>query len=187
MDLSPDQLSIVRELFLKHGYRGTSIRTVAQALELAPNEIYRMFGGKKPLFDLVLAHELEFIQQFLASVRAQTSDSREQLKAWFKELRGFLRRGGEIRGLLIINLACELASADDDIRGAVARAHDALIKEIGEMVRQFRRSPDGPKDREIAEYIFAALTGSVVLAVVDQDDWEFENGMRRLQEYIDQL
>src|SRR4029450_6811299 len=48
-------LAAARELFLAHGYAGTTVAAVAQAAGVSPDTIYVSLGGKQGLLEGVLA------------------------------------------------------------------------------------------------------------------------------------
>lgn len=44
-------LAVAREAFARHGFDGTTVRSIASEAEVAPNLITRYFGGKAGLFE----------------------------------------------------------------------------------------------------------------------------------------
>lgn len=47
-------LEAAKQLILKHGYTGTSIRMIAEAAEITPGAIYNHFKGKEELFNTLI-------------------------------------------------------------------------------------------------------------------------------------
>lgn len=77
-----DVVAAAHELFLEHGYRGTTVAAVARAGGVVPETVYRGFGGKAGLFTAVV--EAAVAGGF---ARAQVPvDDRPAIKAVIAEL-----------------------------------------------------------------------------------------------------
>jgi AcrR family transcriptional regulator len=70
-------LDSAREIFMKHGYDGFSMRKLADKIEYSPTTIYLYFKNKD---DLLFAICEEFFETFLAELNRIRSSSRDPLK-----------------------------------------------------------------------------------------------------------
>lgn len=73
-------LDVAFELFLKHGYKGTSMDAIAQAADVTKPVVYACFSSKAELFGALLDREEQrMLEHFSAAL--QTSTGFEDLKA----------------------------------------------------------------------------------------------------------
>ncbi|MGA8219825.1 MAG: helix-turn-helix domain-containing protein, partial [Solirubrobacterales bacterium] len=86
----PQVLDAALELFLEHGYDGTSMEAVARAAGVTKPVVYACFPGKEELFRALLGREEERILEEIqtAFAAADLSDPEATLKEGFT---GFLR------------------------------------------------------------------------------------------------
>lgn len=116
-------LAAAREQFLRSGYHGTTIATLARAAEVSPQTIYNGFGGKaevlKAVYDVLLAGDDEPIpmnaRPEMARVVAQHSRS-ATLRAYAGVSRMILERVGP----LIWVVLAEGAGPDAELRDFLA-------------------------------------------------------------------
>jgi len=174
-------------LLLRNGYHGTSVRMLAKELDTTVQEIYGTVGGKGPCVAELLRYEESLLTELQENAAGDGRSARQTLKSWLEGIQQSQVRGGSPRGLLCVNLAFQLGAQEEELRRETARMHDRLIKWIGGLMGRIEPGKDRPADREVAEFILASVAGSILLAVADQDYWELNNGLARLQEYVDGL
>ena len=61
-DVREKILETARCIFLKEGYKGTTINSIARAAGISPSTIYLHFNGKKDLFENLDISEEEALQ-----------------------------------------------------------------------------------------------------------------------------
>lgn len=174
-------------MLLRNGYHGTSVRMLAGELGETTQDIYTGHGGKAACVLELLRHEEACLQTLCETAAVGDRPAREQLKAWLDDLAREQIANGPPPGLLCVNLPCQLGPGEDDLRSEAARVHDRLIRWIAGLIRSIERTGPRAGDREIAEFVLAAVVGSIVLAVTDRDQWELANGLSRLKDYIDTI
>jgi AcrR family transcriptional regulator len=68
------------ELFSARGFRGTSIRDIAQAMGMSISNIYHYFGNKEGLLLAILEHSSKHLLERLHEVARQGSDPLDRFK-----------------------------------------------------------------------------------------------------------
>jgi AcrR family transcriptional regulator len=68
------------ELFSARGFRGTSIRDIAQAMGMSISNIYHYFGNKEGLLLAILEHSTKHLVERLHEVAGQDSDPLDRFK-----------------------------------------------------------------------------------------------------------
>lgn len=68
------------ELFSARGFRGTSIRDIAQAMGMSISNIYHYFGNKEGLLLAILEHSSKTLVEKLHEVAGQDSDPLDRFK-----------------------------------------------------------------------------------------------------------
>jgi AcrR family transcriptional regulator len=61
-------LDVAREMFVKDGYEGFSMRTLAQRIAYSPATIYLHFAGKDELFECLVAESFARLEKTLAAL-----------------------------------------------------------------------------------------------------------------------
>lgn len=64
-------LSVAMELFIEHGYEGTSVRDIADALSITPSALYYHFKGKEEIATSLLAQRRSELDELAAWIRAE--------------------------------------------------------------------------------------------------------------------
>jgi AcrR family transcriptional regulator len=68
-------LQSAKNEFLKHGYEGTSIRTIVKCAETTIGNFYNYFGGKEDVFNAIVMPTHTIVSRFIKNRRAQDEDS----------------------------------------------------------------------------------------------------------------
>jgi AcrR family transcriptional regulator len=71
-------LDVAREMFVKKGYEGFSMRALAQTIRYSPGTIYLHFSGKDELFEWLVSESFARLEKTLAALR-HDSASREPI------------------------------------------------------------------------------------------------------------
>jgi AcrR family transcriptional regulator len=64
-------LSVAMELFIEHGYEGTSVRDIADALKVTPSALYYHFTGKEEIATSLLAQRRSELDELAAWIKAE--------------------------------------------------------------------------------------------------------------------
>jgi AcrR family transcriptional regulator len=64
-------LSVAMELFIQHGYEGTSVRHIADALKITPSALYYHFTGKEDIATSLLGQRRAELDELAAWITAE--------------------------------------------------------------------------------------------------------------------
>ena len=152
--------------FWRRGYQATSVRELADSMEISGPSLYNAFGDKRSLFVQALERYLD------GSVRARIArlealPPKQAIHTFIAEIIERSLTDRERRGCFLINSSLEVAPHDAELGAAIAQR-------LGEIENFFRRciaaaQADGsvPADRDpadLARLLFGVLVGIRVLA-----------------------
>jgi TetR/AcrR family transcriptional repressor of nem operon len=142
--------------FWSHGFAGTSVHDLVEAMQIQRGSLYGTFGDKRALFRLAYERYDERRQRGMNSGLMPL----EALSAWFARLveEGCAENG--TRGCFIINTALELEAHDTQMRAAVAQS----LKSIEAFF--FDRIQAGQADGSIDTRLDARRTAQSMLSSV---------------------
>ena len=153
--------------FWNRGYRGTSVRDLAETIGISTPSLYNAFGDKRTLFVRALERYLD--QSMRARIERLESSlpPKQAVSRFIGEIINRSVSDRERRGCFLINSAIEVAPHDKELGAAIAEC-------LGELEAFFRRSimaaqADGtvPRQREatdLARLLVGVLLGIRVLA-----------------------
>lgn len=97
-------IEAARDLFLQHGFHGTSMRQIADRAELALGGIYNYFASKEELFAAVLDayHPYRVVFPLLDTVQGETVE--EYVRAVAEKARGTVQGSQQMMPLVFIEL-----------------------------------------------------------------------------------
>jgi AcrR family transcriptional regulator len=64
-------LSVAMDLFIEHGYEGTSVRDIADALKVTPSALYYHFKGKEEIATSLLAQRRSELDELTVWIKAE--------------------------------------------------------------------------------------------------------------------
>lgn len=154
-------LDACRELLFRDGYRGTTVRAVADRAEVSPETVYKAFGGKpgllKALWDATLAGDDAPVAMAdrteLREVLA-TADARAKLERWAAFVAGVHER---LAGLVAL-----LDQAGPEVAELRAATEEERLRGVGGFVAHLAESGVLRADADRAEAVDAcwALTSA---------------------------
>jgi AcrR family transcriptional regulator len=138
-------VAAARDEFWSRGYAATSVDVLTAGTGLGKGSLYGAFGDKHGLFLRALD---DYIGTALESVRAQLRDPQRDaydrltrhIRAQAKAVAG----DKNLRGCMMAKSAAELASTDDDVERAVARAYSEWHADLVACIEEAQR--DGTID-----------------------------------------
>lgn len=151
-------LDAATDRFWRHGFAGSSVRELGEAMGLGAASLYNAFGDKHALFSRCLDHYLDAsMRERIARLEA-TRPPRAAIAEFLDEIVD--RSLADRRGCLLVNAALELAPHDAEVASVIAAR-------LGEMEAFFRRSIEaGQRDGSIAETIAASEAAALLLTTV---------------------
>jgi len=123
-------LGAALSLFVRQGYRHTSVEAIAEAVGLTKGSVFFYFGAKAKLLDRLLDRVEEIVvDEMEARVAAADGDARARLVAF---VHGQAMLGVERWEyvLLLILMSLEFRDAGDAIERRIARIYDRLYAAI---------------------------------------------------------
>lgn len=72
-------IDVGRTVFARHGFDGTTVEEIARAAKVSKPIVYDHFGGKEPLFAVIVDREMSLLQEQMTSA-VSTGSSREKLE-----------------------------------------------------------------------------------------------------------
>ncbi len=156
----PQVLDVAFELFLRHGYRGTSMDAIAQAAGVSKPVVYDCFQSKAELFGALLDREEQRMLAQFSEALASSSRSGDLPTMLTSGFVAMLRAVGETPELYRIAL---LGSADADamIEARVRHGRSQQVSAIAELARAWLA------DRLAGEAVDAAarFAGETLVAI----------------------
>jgi TetR/AcrR family transcriptional regulator, transcriptional repressor for nem operon len=108
------------ECFWARGYEGTSVRDLAEKMEMTSASLYNAFGDKHSLYRRALNHYVEqSVGDRVARIEARSA-GRAAIGAFFEETVGQSLKDRQRKGCMVVNTALELAPHDPEFQKIVA-------------------------------------------------------------------
>lgn len=151
--------------FWRHGYGGTSVRDLGQAMGLGQASFYNAFGDKRSLFARCLDRYLEKGMRERLRRLAATQPPRQAIAGLLEEI--VARSLRDRMGCLLVNSALEVAPHDRGLAGVVAARLAELEDFFRDQVRagQADGSINAARDPDdLARMLMTLLLGLRVLA-----------------------
>ena len=107
-------LTASTQLFVAHGYNGTSIAAIAKATGLTKGALYAHFSSKEDLLlTLIKKFEVEFLDQLISEVQEAKGGALDKLQHYFNFAAIFAEENRELC-LLATIISAEFSGADHD-------------------------------------------------------------------------
>ncbi|SDN26878.1 TetR/AcrR family transcriptional regulator [Streptomyces wuyuanensis] len=160
------------EAFRRTGYGGTSMRDLAEAMEIGSGSIYSAFGNKEGLYLAALdlyrrRYALPFIQMLRAS-----GDAREAVRAAFEAVIDEVTCGPGQASCLIVGAAMERAHSDAQVAERLRATTQLLELTLFEVITEAQGRGEIAADRSAADLAaFLAMTfqGLRVMGAISSD------------------
>jgi len=98
-------IGAARDLFVRHGYDGTSIRAITSRAGVNLGAVTYHFGSKDGLYDAVAASVAEPLRAHLEAVAARPGDAVQRLDTVVRGLFAYLLEHPEVPGFVVQHLA----------------------------------------------------------------------------------
>jgi AcrR family transcriptional regulator len=131
-------IDVAERLFLRDGYRVTTIAAIAAEADVSADTIYKSFGGKAGLVRAIRARALEGegttpAEQRSDSLQAHEPDPREIIRAW-----GALSAEIAPRAAPILLLIRDAAASDVEVRALLEEMDADRLRRMTENARRLR-------------------------------------------------
>jgi TetR/AcrR family transcriptional repressor of nem operon len=155
------------DCFWKHGYEGTTVRDLADAMKIGGTSLYNAYGDKRALFERSLErYANRSMRERIARMEAKHRP-KEAIRAFLAEIVERSLKDPDRRGCLLINSALDVAPHDAEIGKVVAGYLDELRAFFQRNIEAAQRAGQAPEPLDAAEtagHLLGVLAGIRVLA-----------------------
>lgn len=153
-------------LFWHHGFEGTSISALAEAIGVTVPSLYLAFGNKQSLFMQAVAHYGRYSEGMY--VHAFEQDTAQEVARAILLGEVELVAGGETpQGCLMVQAALATGPGAEEVQHAMARLRrqaEADVARRFERALRARQLPPGWKPEALAGYLMTVTAGMAVQA-----------------------
>jgi TetR/AcrR family transcriptional repressor of nem operon len=155
------------DCFWKHGYGATTVRDLADAMQIGGASLYNAYGDKRALFGRSLERYANRSMRDRITRMEAEHRPKEAIRAFIAEIVDRSLKDPDRKGCLLINSALDVAPHDTEIGKVVAgylgelRAFFRRNIEAAQRVGQVPRSVDA---EEVSGHLLGVLAGVRVLA-----------------------
>ncbi|MDH3684129.1 MAG: TetR/AcrR family transcriptional regulator [Acidimicrobiia bacterium] len=118
------------EVFWRHGFSGTTTRTLEQELGISQSSLYNAFGSKEKLFEQTVSRYEEQLEAEVMSHLAGDDPDRDSLLAFVDAVTIWIRNDDH-RGCLVLNLGLDTEDGGRRVTAYRAKLRELLSKAIG--------------------------------------------------------
>jgi TetR/AcrR family transcriptional repressor of nem operon len=152
--------------FWQHGFDGTAMEELCDAMNLGPGSLYGAFGGKRELFLASLDRYMEQVSKDAIRRIAAPASGMEGIRAYFNNLVDMIADGRRLRGCLLTNSLIEMGDRDPAVSEKVmlnmARLETAFASALTRASAAGEIAPE--PGAKAAGYLVCVVQGLNVLA-----------------------
>ncbi|MEM1447807.1 MAG: TetR/AcrR family transcriptional regulator [Planctomycetota bacterium] len=156
-------LDAALETFWSHGYEGTSISDLTEAMGIQRGSLYQAFGDKKALFLSALERYLDQGREMTRAKLAGAASAADGLREWLESALGGCPSK---KGCFLVNATVEMSPHDSDV-ARITQAHWRRMEEvIAEAVERGQEAGELRSDvepRDLARLVLSTLAGAQAL------------------------
>jgi len=149
------------QLFVQHGYRGVSIRDIAQACGMTNAALYYHFSGKEDLFLNMLRYNLQRIGKILEQSVEESSSCREQIDCL---VNAYIRLAMEQKSMFHYG-GRDIVDLAESVHEIWLEARDWLINLIGGILCEGQATGSVRPDVDVdgASFALMGLANSLIM------------------------
>ncbi|HNU90620.1 MAG TPA: TetR/AcrR family transcriptional regulator [Spirochaetota bacterium] len=126
-------LDVSRRLFLKYGYNGISIRTIASRAKLTTGAVYFHFKNKRDIYTTICLEAIEMLlSKFAGGMDRRRSNSQKLISTFDSYLEFFYRHGDYYN--ILMEYKAEFDQDGDSGREAIAAKMAELLRLMSQAV-----------------------------------------------------
>jgi len=160
-------LALATDLFWRHGFEGTSVAMLTEAMGVTPPTLYAAFGSKEALYRKALEHYLKVARVGHGRVLREAPSARDAVEAYLRYAADHYADPSSPPGCMVANAALQCGQEGATVRDAVADLRTLLFRTFVARVEQGRLRGELPADidaRALARFYGAVLQGMSVQA-----------------------
>ena len=155
------------DCFWKHGYGATTVRDLADAMQIGGASLYNAYGDKRALFERSLErYANRSMRDRIARMEAEHRP-KEAIRAFIAEIVDRSLKDPDRKGCLLVNSALDVAPHDAEIGKVVAGYLDELRAFFRRNIEAAQRAGQAPTSidaEEVSGHLLGVLAGIRVLA-----------------------
>ena len=121
-------LGVASRLFWEHGYEGTSIADLTQAMGVTPPSLYAAFGSKEELYRQALDYTIEHETKRRAEALQGPMSAFEALEFYLYDVAEGFSNPGKPRGCMVSTAVLQHAEENEAVAREVAARREASIQ-----------------------------------------------------------
>ncbi len=126
-------LEVSRRLFLKYGYNGISIRTIASRARLTTGAIYFHFKNKRDIYTTICLEAIDMLlRKFAGGMAARKSNPRKLISTFDSYMEFFYRHGDYYN--ILMEYKAEFDAEGDSGREVIAEKMADILRLMSEAV-----------------------------------------------------
>lgn len=177
-DRQAQLLEIAGRLFAKNGFKGTSLRDIAEEAKITKAALYYHFPNKEALYERIVLHGLEVLLEDVMAATAQQRTAVDKVRAFMLTTADYYTRNRDswITGSNAFHTTEESASRS---KGVMFR--DQYEKHLRNCIR------DGIKSGEFRD-VDPAMAGRLLLSSINSmSRWHRPDGALSAKDVVDQF
>jgi AcrR family transcriptional regulator len=160
-------LEAALDVFLEHGYEGTSVSALVSAMNIAPPSLYAAFGSKEALYRETLAVFLAGRGRFVTRALEEETTAEGLVRRILRDAAKLFTPAGDIPGCMVSAsmVACgpESLAVADHLK-ELRKAPMAAIVQRLDQARKDGQLPRTVNAKSLAQFYAAVLSGMAVQA-----------------------
>ena len=155
------------ECFWHRGYEATSVRDLAEKMEISGPSLYNAYGDKHALFVQALEHYLDHSARALIKRLESSLPPKQAIRRFIEEIIERSVNDRERRGCFLINSALEVAPHDRQLGALIAERLAEIEAFFYRSIRAAQAKGAVPRHRvakDLARLLLGVLLGIRVLA-----------------------
>lgn len=159
-------LDVAMRLFWLHGFEGTSVAELTQAMGITPPSLYTAFGDKRRLFHEAVDRYLGGVKSIIDEIQAADTSHNAAQRLLISAALGDTREDAPPGCLLASSIVTSSASAADvrEDLATIRREIEAALRARIDSDIQAGRLPDTSDAEMLAGLVFAVVQGMSTLA-----------------------
>ena len=155
------------EVFWLHGYDGTSIPMLLEAMGIGRQSLYDTFGGKRELFTAAIERYDNTVTATVLPRLLAENAGIDAIRAHFEDTVVRLTAGGPRKSCFVANCTMELAALDPELAGVLSRSvarMESALRHAVERGQQRGEIPIRRDARVLARCLKTLVLGLTVAA-----------------------
>ncbi|QRM34028.1 TetR/AcrR family transcriptional regulator [Microvirga sp. VF16] len=155
-------LEIAARLFWQHGYEGTSIADLTQAMGITPPSLYAAFSSKEELYRQALDHTIERESKRRSEVLQGEMSAYDALEFYLRDVVQGITNPDKPRGCIVSTAVLQHAKENESVATAVAARREVSLQALKTRFHRAINEGELPTDTDtdaLARFYAAVVQG----------------------------